>query len=544
MCSRPPPARQVRSAGPEAWLGRPAPHVLELDGPEDEDALGPATTLAPPSAAPGAGGAGPGAGAGGHGGDALVSWDYRQTAAVAQRRRTSFRRWAGKSEEGMQLRWQRLAYSIVCEPCWRERHAASSALSTPPPACPAASRRRWRRRATATASCCCAARTTAWGAPRLVPQPAWVSRSLLVLCTAACLSRPWRMRPCHCSRASCLMPCLTRLPTPPMPPQREHHGHQAAAGPGGGGAGGGGDRPARQLPHLPHPAVRAKGGRAGMECAACGGKRERPPAPLPARGAGRGEWLARSGSGRMPAVPPACSLPPTLLRSACPVQGRRGAAHRRPGPDRLPGGSAGGGASLGAPADPGVFSRGEVARRKGHGGRGAAPLAGEAGGHPGASPAERALGAPPPPPPRRTAGCGAAATTPSTPAARVGWGAGPGAVQGAAHRLKTWSTQLRRRWQCRPAVTSAPLLPRSPLCPRSRAHLPGLRHLRKEGGPQGLRLQRAPPGALLTGQVRGAGGARHGGVRPPAAQVGAALCCGGSQWLGFREVLWRHSVLH
>ncbi|KAL4457278.1 hypothetical protein ABPG75_012143 [Micractinium tetrahymenae] len=96
---------EVRSAGEEAWLGRPAPHVPELDGPEDEDRVGPATTvpLALPDSAGGGGrgaaGAGPSgalmAGSGATGGaapgDPLVSWDYRRTAEVLQRRRTSFR---------------------------------------------------------------------------------------------------------------------------------------------------------------------------------------------------------------------------------------------------------------------------------------------------------------------------------------------------------------------------------------------------------------------------------------------------------------------
>lgn len=85
----------MRSAGEEAWLGRPAPHVPELDGPEDEDSQGPATTL--PAALPDAAGAGGALVAAGGAatpsfGDPLVAWDYRQTAAALQRRRrTSFR---------------------------------------------------------------------------------------------------------------------------------------------------------------------------------------------------------------------------------------------------------------------------------------------------------------------------------------------------------------------------------------------------------------------------------------------------------------------
>lgn len=102
----PPPARprphpaprlQVRSAGEDAWLGRPAPHVLELDGPEDDDSMGPATTVPlplPEAAGAGVGGAmtaAAGAAGGCTVGDPLVSWDFRQTAAVLQKRRTSFR---------------------------------------------------------------------------------------------------------------------------------------------------------------------------------------------------------------------------------------------------------------------------------------------------------------------------------------------------------------------------------------------------------------------------------------------------------------------
>jgi hypothetical protein len=77
---------QVRCAGDDAWLGGPAPHVPELDGPLDEDRIGPATTLALPSTS-GAGASPAGAGSGG---DVLAAWDYRQTAEVQQRRRTSY----------------------------------------------------------------------------------------------------------------------------------------------------------------------------------------------------------------------------------------------------------------------------------------------------------------------------------------------------------------------------------------------------------------------------------------------------------------------
>ncbi len=86
---------QVRSAGKDAWLCRPAPHVPELDGPEDEDSQGPATTL--PPALPDSAGAGvgnllaAGVAGGSASGDPLVAWDYRQTATVLRRRRTSFR---------------------------------------------------------------------------------------------------------------------------------------------------------------------------------------------------------------------------------------------------------------------------------------------------------------------------------------------------------------------------------------------------------------------------------------------------------------------
>ncbi|PSC73819.1 Small glutamine-rich tetratricopeptide [Micractinium conductrix] len=93
---------EVRDAGDDAWLCGPAPHVPELDGPEGEDQVGPVTNLALPDVAsigstpvckPGSSGAlTAGASArGAGGGDPLAAWDYRQTAAVQQRRRTSFR---------------------------------------------------------------------------------------------------------------------------------------------------------------------------------------------------------------------------------------------------------------------------------------------------------------------------------------------------------------------------------------------------------------------------------------------------------------------
>lgn len=41
---------EVRSAGDEAWLGRPAPHILELDGPLDEDTALPSDDLSLPTA--------------------------------------------------------------------------------------------------------------------------------------------------------------------------------------------------------------------------------------------------------------------------------------------------------------------------------------------------------------------------------------------------------------------------------------------------------------------------------------------------------------
>lgn len=93
---------EVRCAGDEAWLGGPAPHVPELDGPLDEDApagVGPALALpnSPTSGhVSGSGGgslARSGAAAGvaaGASSDPLVAWDFRRTAAAAARR-TSFR---------------------------------------------------------------------------------------------------------------------------------------------------------------------------------------------------------------------------------------------------------------------------------------------------------------------------------------------------------------------------------------------------------------------------------------------------------------------
>jgi hypothetical protein len=95
---------QVRPAGEEAWLGRPAPHVPALDGPLDEDSALPSDdlTIAPPTpalaAAPApAGAAGralavAAAAAATPAGDALAGWDYRADArALAARQRTSFR---------------------------------------------------------------------------------------------------------------------------------------------------------------------------------------------------------------------------------------------------------------------------------------------------------------------------------------------------------------------------------------------------------------------------------------------------------------------
>ncbi|PRW57622.1 tetratricopeptide repeat 1 [Chlorella sorokiniana] len=109
---------EVRSAGEEAWLCQPAPHVPELDGPEeeDDDPHGVVTTLPalPDSAGAGVAAASSGgsssggakhaasgalvSSSSGHGAagaavDPLVAWDYRQVAAAAAaaRRRTSFR---------------------------------------------------------------------------------------------------------------------------------------------------------------------------------------------------------------------------------------------------------------------------------------------------------------------------------------------------------------------------------------------------------------------------------------------------------------------
>lgn len=100
----------MRSAGDEAWLCKPAPHIPELDGPEDEDTPGDSvvTTLpALPDSASAGGTSGGSSGsaasralaAASHGSakeaavDPLVAWDYRQVAAAAAaaRRRTSFR---------------------------------------------------------------------------------------------------------------------------------------------------------------------------------------------------------------------------------------------------------------------------------------------------------------------------------------------------------------------------------------------------------------------------------------------------------------------
>ncbi|GAB4818117.1 hypothetical protein N2152v2_005163 [Parachlorella kessleri] len=91
---------EVRDAGEEAWLCRPAPYVPELDGPIDDDSHLPTTHLALPSPSDGAEVVAATAGlsalslhssSAASRGDALATWDYRQTAGVRQRRRTSFR---------------------------------------------------------------------------------------------------------------------------------------------------------------------------------------------------------------------------------------------------------------------------------------------------------------------------------------------------------------------------------------------------------------------------------------------------------------------
>lgn len=105
---------QVRSAGDEAWLCKPAPHVPELDGPEEgDDTPGDSVVTTLPALPDSAGAGNAAGGCDGSGGsaisralaavshgsakeaavDPLVAWDYRQVAAAAAaaRRRTSFR---------------------------------------------------------------------------------------------------------------------------------------------------------------------------------------------------------------------------------------------------------------------------------------------------------------------------------------------------------------------------------------------------------------------------------------------------------------------
>jgi hypothetical protein len=110
---------EVRPAGAEAWLGRPAPHVPALDGPLDDDSALPGDDLdgdgsngsaEEPPALPAPGGEGDAGAVVGSGaapkklplvakppppapaGDALATWSAaRDVAATARRARTSFR---------------------------------------------------------------------------------------------------------------------------------------------------------------------------------------------------------------------------------------------------------------------------------------------------------------------------------------------------------------------------------------------------------------------------------------------------------------------
>jgi tetratricopeptide (TPR) repeat protein len=88
---------EVREAGKDAWLGKPAPHVPELDGPLDES-----TALASDDLSCAANGHSAEVGSSSRaitnemdGGkareDALVSWDYSKSSLSSQAQRTSFR---------------------------------------------------------------------------------------------------------------------------------------------------------------------------------------------------------------------------------------------------------------------------------------------------------------------------------------------------------------------------------------------------------------------------------------------------------------------
>lgn len=86
---------EVRSAGEEAWLGKPAPHIPELDGPLDESTALPSDDLdtIQETKYSGASDALKVLGDSSHGarGDGLVDWNFAETKLAIQSTRTSYR---------------------------------------------------------------------------------------------------------------------------------------------------------------------------------------------------------------------------------------------------------------------------------------------------------------------------------------------------------------------------------------------------------------------------------------------------------------------
>lgn len=82
---------EVRSAGEEAWLGKPAPHDPLLDGPLDENTALPSDDLDKVQAPTASSQEGLLTDGTSVRGDALADWNFSNTAVAIQSRRTSFR---------------------------------------------------------------------------------------------------------------------------------------------------------------------------------------------------------------------------------------------------------------------------------------------------------------------------------------------------------------------------------------------------------------------------------------------------------------------
>lgn len=85
---------EVRSAGEDAWLGKPAPHIPELDGPLDESTALPSDDLDTVRLHGTHGGEKIKAlesGSGSSRGDGLAEWNFAETQLAMQSTRTSFR---------------------------------------------------------------------------------------------------------------------------------------------------------------------------------------------------------------------------------------------------------------------------------------------------------------------------------------------------------------------------------------------------------------------------------------------------------------------